>query len=235
MPSASSRAANASTLSGAIVGQRTTQVPGAARAATPSLPNSTASVCAASTTATITTALRRGERRRRRAGLRTGAPRERFAVGANVADATARPRLAQALGHRQAHVADADDARAAGLHAPNCDDAPPRHGCSAARMVQRVQLLQPLARHVGVDRRRRDVGVAEQHLHRAQVGAVVEQVRREGVAQRVRRERRGDAGLSACALSSFQNICRVIGPPRPVTKSASLVRRPRIAGRASAT
>ena len=66
-------------------------------------------------------------------------------------------------------------------------------------MVRRVQLLQPLARDVGVDRRRRDVGVAEQHLHRAQVGAVVEQVRGEGMAQRVRRQRRGDAGRAARA------------------------------------
>jgi hypothetical protein len=55
MPSASSRVANDSTLSGAIVGQRTTQVPRAAPATTPSLPKSTASVCAASTTATMTT------------------------------------------------------------------------------------------------------------------------------------------------------------------------------------
>ena len=69
----------------------------------------------------------------------------------------------------------------------------------AARMVLRVQRLQPLARDVGVDRRGRDVGVAEQHLHRAQVGAVVQQVGREGVAQRVRRQRRRDAGRAARA------------------------------------
>ena len=57
---------------------------------------------------------------------------------------------------------------------------------SAARVVSGVQLLEPLARHVGVDLRGRDVGVAEQQLHGAQVGAVVEQVGGEGVAQRVR-------------------------------------------------
>jgi hypothetical protein len=51
-----------------------------------------------------------------------------------------------------------------------------------------MQLLQPLARDVGVDLRGRDVGVAEQQLHHAQVGAVVEQVRGEGVAQHVRRD-----------------------------------------------
>ena len=57
-----------------------------------------------------------------------------------------------------------------------------------ARMVLRVQLLQPLARDVRVDRRRRDVGVAEQQLHDAQVGAVIEQMRRERMAQHVRRQ-----------------------------------------------
>jgi hypothetical protein len=49
-----------------------------------------------------------------------------------------------------------------------------------------VQLAQPLARHVGVDGGGGDVGMAQQHLHRAQVGTVVEQVRGKGVAQGVR-------------------------------------------------
>ena len=53
----------------------------------------------------------------------------------------------------------------------------------------RVQLLQPLARDVRVDLRGRDVGMAEQQLHDAQIGAVVEEVRRERVAQHVRRDR----------------------------------------------
>ena len=61
---------------------------------------------------------------------------------------------------------------------------------SAARMVLRVQLLQPLARDVRVDRRRRDVGVAEQQLHDAQIRAVVQEMRRERVAQHVRRQAR---------------------------------------------
>ena len=51
----------------------------------------------------------------------------------------------------------------------------------------RVELLQALARDVRVDRRRGDVGVPEQKLHHAQIGAVVEQMRGEGVALRVRR------------------------------------------------
>jgi hypothetical protein len=77
-------------------------------------------------------------------------------------------------------------------------------------MVRRVQRPQPLARHVGVDRGGGDVGMAQQQLHRAQVGAVVEQVGGEGVAQRVRRQRRGDAGAQRMRLTRFQNICRVM-------------------------
>ena len=48
-----------------------------------------------------------------------------------------------------------------------------------------VDLLESLDARVGVDLRRRDRRVAEQLLHGAQVGAGVEEVRGEGVAQRV--------------------------------------------------
>ena len=48
------------------------------------------------------------------------------------------------------------------------------------------QAFQPFLQHVGIDLRGRDVGVAEQRLHDAQVGAVVQQVAGEGVAQHVR-------------------------------------------------
>ena len=44
---------------------------------------------------------------------------------------------------------------------------------------------EPLAADVGVHLRRRQVGVAEQLLHDPQVGATVEQMGGEGVAQRV--------------------------------------------------
>src|SRR5689334_213880 len=68
-------------------------------------------------------------------------------------------------------------------------------------MMHGVELLQPLARDVRVDRRRRDVGVAEQQLHDAQIRAVIEQMRRERVAQHVRRQRRGRyAGAHRMAL-----------------------------------
>ncbi len=57
---------------------------------------------------------------------------------------------------------------------------------STARMVGSVQLAQALPRHMGVDGGGGDVGMAQQQLHRTQVGAVVEQMRGEGVAQGVR-------------------------------------------------
>ena len=51
------------------------------------------------------------------------------------------------------------------------------------RMMLMHQLFQPLLEHVRVDLGRRDVGMAEQLLHGAQVGAAVEQMTGEGVAQ----------------------------------------------------
>ena len=70
---------------------------------------------------------------------------------------------------------------------------PAAAGVNRARLRpvrQRMQVahhaLQPLVEHVGVDLRRRDVGMAEQLLHDAQVGAVLQEVAGEGVAQHVR-------------------------------------------------
>ena len=63
-------------------------------------------------------------------------------------------------------------------------------------MVLGDDLLQALFEDVGVDLRRRDVGVAEELLHRAQVGAAIEQVAGEGVAQDVRADALGvEAGV----------------------------------------
>ncbi len=61
----------------------------------------------------------------------------------------------------------------------------PGGGASAARMVFGMQLLEALAGNVGIDLGGGNVAVAEQHLHDTQVGAVVEQVRGEGMAQYV--------------------------------------------------
>jgi hypothetical protein len=50
-----------------------------------------------------------------------------------------------------------------------------------------VHLAQPARCDVRVDLRRGYVGVSEHRLHRAEIGATVEQVGREGVAEAVRR------------------------------------------------
>jgi len=86
-------------------------------------------------------------------------------------------------------------------------------------VVLLVQRFQPLARHVGVNLRGRDIGVAEQHLHDTQIRAVVEQMRGESVAQRVGRERFARERLPGALLDQVQNACRVIGAPRPVTNT----------------
>jgi hypothetical protein len=53
-------------------------------------------------------------------------------------------------------------------------------------MVLRMQRLQALTRHMGVNRGGGNVGMSQQHLHRPQICAVVEQMRGEGMAQGVR-------------------------------------------------
>jgi hypothetical protein len=67
-----------------------------------------------------------------------------------------------------------------------CNTAPIQTQDSAAWMVLRMQRLEPLARHVGVDGGGGNIGMPQQQLHHAQVGPVVEQVGGKGVAQRVR-------------------------------------------------
>ena len=74
--------------------------------------------------------------------------------------------------------------------------------------------------------------MAEQQLDDAEVGAVIQEVRGERMAQHVRGEARGrDAGLGAKTLNSAQNACRVSGPWRAVTKSAVLLPPPIRVGR----
>ncbi len=52
-------------------------------------------------------------------------------------------------------------------------------------MVLAVQRLEPLVGHVGVDLGGGEIRVAQQHLHYPQIGAMVEQMGGEGVAQGV--------------------------------------------------
>ena len=54
------------------------------------------------------------------------------------------------------------------------------------RMQVAHQALQALLDHMGIDLRGRNIGVAEQRLHDAQIRAVVQQVAGKGVAQHVR-------------------------------------------------
>jgi MFS family permease len=58
-------------------------------------------------------------------------------------------------------------------------------GLTSQRMVGFHQPLQPLGQYMRVDLRRRDVGVAQQQLQAAQIGAAGEQMRRERMAQHV--------------------------------------------------
>jgi len=54
------------------------------------------------------------------------------------------------------------------------------------RMQVAHQALEPFLDHMGVDLRGRDVGMAEQRLNDAQIGAVVQKMAGEGVAQHMR-------------------------------------------------
>jgi hypothetical protein len=55
----------------------------------------------------------------------------------------------------------------------------------ASGVVLGMQRLEPFPRHMGVDGGGGDVGMPQQHLHGAQVGPVVDQMRGKCVAQRV--------------------------------------------------
>src|SRR5436190_943556 len=63
-----------------------------------------------------------------------------------------------------------------------------RSSCPRVRLL--IHLLEPLDARVGVDLGRGDRRVAEQVLHGAEIGARIEQMRSEGVAQRVDGETR---------------------------------------------
>src|SRR5574342_47907 len=71
------------------------------------------------------------------------------------------------------------------------------------RMILLVDLPEPLPGHLGIDLRCGDVGVAEHGLDRAEVGAVVQEMRRKRVTQGVRRDRDGDARLSCVEFYPF--------------------------------
>src|SRR5882724_8543907 len=71
---------------------------------------------------------------------------------------------------------------------------------SPSRVMLTVQLFQTLTSHVRVNLGRRQITVTQQHLHDAQVGAMIEQMRGERVPQSMRRKLFGDIGLAGVAL-----------------------------------
>ena len=80
--------------------------------------------------------------------------------------------------------------------------------------------FQPLACHVRIYLRGGNIGMAQQHLHDTQVGAMVEQVRSKSMAQRVRRKALAMPALRAWRLIRYQKAWRVMAEPREVTNSA---------------
>jgi len=66
-----------------------------------------------------------------------------------------------------------------------------------------MQLLQAFPGYMRIDLGGGDVGVAQQHLHHAQVGAMIEQMGGKGVAQRVRRQRLGESGGTGAPIEKI--------------------------------
>src|SRR6516162_2054337 len=83
----------------------------------------------------------------------------------------------------------------------------------AERMQVAHQALEALVEHVGVDLRGRDVGMAEQRLHNAEIGAVLQEMARKGMAQHMRAQALGaQAGGDG---EIFQFACRVLSGQVP--------------------
>ena len=86
--------------------------------------------------------------------------------------------------------------------------------------------LGAVVEHMGIDLRRRNIGVAEQILDDAQVRAVLQQMAGEGVAQHVRADaRRGDASGGRDKLEiagerlSGKMAARALGGEQPRARS----------------
>ena len=93
-----------------------------------------------------------------------------------------------------------------------------------SRSGQRVfggdQIAKALVEHMGIDLGGGDVGVAQHLLHGAQVGAMVQQMGGEGVAQHVRADpRRRYAGLDGQVL---EHLAEALARQRPAAAGAEL-------------
>jgi len=74
----------------------------------------------------------------------------------------------------------------------------------SAQYVERTpHALSPAVQHMGVDHRRRDIRVAEQLLHRADVVAGLEQVRRKRMAQAMTIDFLRDPSPLRCTFDRF--------------------------------
>src|SRR3954465_8880246 len=81
---------------------------------------------------------------------------------------------------------------------------------------------QPRLEHVRVDLRRGQIGVTEHQLNRAQIGAALEEVRRERVPQDVRADRRRQSGG---ARVPFENLPEADAAQRPAARVEEQARR----------
>ena len=84
-----------------------------------------------------------------------------------------------------------------------------------------VGLEQELAIDLGIALRGREAGVAEQLLDRPQIRAGAEEMRGEGVAQRMRRRRVGQPKRAARPCDDELDDAGESGPPRTPTNSGS--------------
>lgn len=100
-------------------------------------------------------------------------------------------------------------------------------------MVRGKDFRQPRFGDVRINLRGGEIAVAEQHLHHAQVGAVIDEMGRKGVAQGVRRDGGANADGNRIIMMSFQKVRRFIAPPRAAMNSTSLTRPSSSRGRAS--
>ena len=99
---------------------------------------------------------------------------------------------------------------------------------SRVRVRVKIQLAPPPIGYVRVELGRRQVGVAEQLLNAAQVGAPLEQVCGERMAEQVRMYAcRLEPGLLGQPAQDQERPARVSGPPRALRKSSGRFRRSR--------
>ncbi len=79
-----------------------------------------------------------------------------------------------------------------------------------------VYAAQAFGLHMGINFCGAYVGMAEQHLHGAQVSAALEQVRGKGMPERMRRNGAADASLKRIFFNHFPHVLARQGAARSV-------------------